>query len=104
MLKGSGISKVGNGSQVWEQFRGDISVPSTKCVEGRSVSVCARLYSGWLHTKLSISGESLTFLSVNLLSVLFHSSVPSPHPLLPFISFSFLSFLEASLMLHLHIL
>lgn len=45
MLKGSGISKVGNGSQVWEQFRGDISLPSTKCVEGRSVSVCVLVFT-----------------------------------------------------------
>lgn len=55
-----------------------------------SQSVCVRLYSDWLHTKLSVSGESLTFLSVHIyssLAFLILFSLPSSFPLC-FVSFS----------------
>lgn len=55
----------------------------------------ACLYSGCLHTKLSVSGESLTFLSVHLFSFLLRSSLPSSHPLLLPPLLFFLSFFLA---------
>lgn len=57
----------------------EVSSECTVMVSLISEGVCAHLYSGWPHTMLSISRDSLTFFSASLPSLLFLSHPYPPH-------------------------
>lgn len=80
----------GGVKEVWASCE----VPSecTLMVSLISEGVCAHLYSGWPHTKLSISRESLTFFSASLSSLLRLSHPYPPRCFPPSPSFLFFSF------------